>query len=90
MFIALLTNRNAFAFDYFRIANDYSCLSADWELSFAIASNFTWIDAGALPDRAHGCLRAFKLAPANPAPPSSEVSEHRELIKFTYQPQHNA
>jgi len=60
-------------------------------LSFAIASNFTWIDAGAPPDRrAHGCLRALKLAPANPAPPSSQVSEQRELIKFTYQPQHNA
>ncbi|HBL00097.1 MAG TPA: hypothetical protein DD001_23630 [Microcoleaceae bacterium UBA10368] len=29
MFIAFFTNPYAFAFDYFRIANDYSCLSVD-------------------------------------------------------------
>jgi hypothetical protein len=29
MFIAFFTNPYAFAFDYFRIANDYSCLGVD-------------------------------------------------------------
>ncbi|TAD86970.1 MAG: hypothetical protein EAZ78_02675 [Oscillatoriales cyanobacterium] len=34
MFIAFFTNPYAFAFDYFRIANDYSCLSADLNFFF--------------------------------------------------------